>query len=261
MNWSYVAAASLAPLLWALAATLIGGALWAVRLHRGGGASQLAMKRFVRVVALLFPLALLLTSAWESRRVLRGLAGVLVHRPADQRAMGTLRQWGRGFLKADPVMAVTWFRRAALQGDAPAQLQLAQVLATGTGTGMNQAEALFWAEASGRSGLVDAMLLAGDLSRPLDIARSDMWYGQTLKALQTGLQEREPQACYMFGLMCLSGRGVAKDSVEGLAWMKAGEARGLRGLQYLPIRLLESDLTPGQCAAADRRCQAILTPP
>ncbi len=221
----------------------------------------MALRRFALALALLFPVLLLLASAWESRRTLRGLAGVLVHRPADQRAMGTLRLWGRGFLKADPALAVAWFRRAALQGDAPAQFQLAQALAAGTGIRVNPEEALFWAEAAGRSGVIDAMLLAGDLARPRDIPKSEAWYGRTLQALQPGLRERDPQACYMFGLMCLSGRGMANDLVEGLAWMKVGEARGLRGLQDVPIRLLETDLSPAQREAADRRCRALLTLP
>ncbi len=261
MNWPFLAEASLAPLLWALAATLLGGAIWAMRLHQDGGSSQVALRRFARALVILFPLALALSSTWESRKVLRGLVGVLLHRPSDQRAMGTLRLGGKGFLKADPALAVAWFRRAALQGDAQAQFQLAQALTAGTGIESNAEEALRWAEASGNAGDVDAMLLAGDLARPRDIHRSEGWYGRTVQALQPGLRERDPQACYRFGLMCLSGRGVPGDPVEGLAWLRVGEARGLRGLQYVPIRLLEMDLSPAQREAAERRFRALLTQP
>ena len=60
MNWSYIAIEALLPLVWALGATFLGGAFWALHLHRGGGSSRVALGRFLRALALIFPL----TSCW-----------------------------------------------------------------------------------------------------------------------------------------------------------------------------------------------------
>lgn len=261
MNWAYLAIEAITPLVWALGLTLLGGACLAVRLHQGGGSSRLALGRLLRVLAWLFPLALLVSSAWEGRRSLRGLVGVALHHPADQRAMGLLRLHGEGFLKSDSAAAVDWFQRAARQGDGPAQFYLARALVSGWGTRKNHTEALQWAEASAAQELPEAMVLCGDLLASEAPARSSGWYARAIETLQPGLRRREPQACLLFGNLCATGRGLPRDLLEGVAWMKVAEARGLPSLQTISIRLREAQLTPDQRDASDRRCRALLTQP
>ncbi len=261
VNWRYLATEALLPLSWALGLTLLGGAAWAVRLHLGGGSSRVALGRFLKVLALLFPLTFLGVSAWAGRQTLRGLLGVALHHPVDQRATGLLRLQGEGFLKADPAAAAQWFQRAAHQGDGPSQLYLARALASGRGIQANPTAALQWAEASAAQGLPEAMVLCGDLLRREQPARSLRWYGQAIAALQPGLRQREPRACLLYGTLCATGRGLPPDPLEGVAWMKVAEARGLPGLQTLPIRLSEAQLTPEQREEATRRARALLSRP
>ena len=175
--------------------------------------------------------------------------------------MGLLRLQGEGFLNADPLAAATWFRRAAVQGDAPSQLHLARALASGRGTTTNSEEALHWAEASAQQGAPDAMLLAGDLWQARDSAKAKAWHVQAMNGLQPALHQREPQACLTYGQMRQAGKGLPADPVEGLAWMKVAEARGLPGLQTITIRMTEGQLTPAQREAADLRARALLSPP
>jgi len=261
MNWTYLAVEALLPLAWAMGATLLGGTAWALRLHRGGGSSRVALGRFLRALCLLFPLAFLLASLWESRGVLRGLVGVALHHPQDQRAMGLLRLHGEGFLKPDPMAAVDWFRKASQQGDRDSQLDLARALASGRGTARNSDEALHWAESSAQQGLIEAMIFAGDLWRPRDVVQARGWYLKALTGLQPGLRQRDPQACFTFGLMCCGGKGLAPDQVEGLAWMRVAEQRGLPRLQTITIRLMETQTSPAQREGANLRAQGLLTPP
>src|SRR5512133_2159871 len=112
MNWTYLGIAALLPLAITLGITLVAGAFHAVRLSRQGGASSAALRRLLRTLAIVFPLAFLATSLWDGRRVWRGLAGVALGRPADQRAMGLLRASGRRFLRQNPAKAAHWYRKA-----------------------------------------------------------------------------------------------------------------------------------------------------
>ena len=261
VNWRYLATEALLPVSWALGLTLLGGAAWAIRLHLGGGSSRVALGRLMKALVLLFPLTFLVACAWAGRQSLRGLLGVALHHPVDQRAMGLLRLHGEGFLKADPAVAAGWFQRAAHQGDGPSQLYLARALASGRGLPPNPTAALQWAEAAAAQGLPEAMVLCGDLLRSKDPAHAIRWYGQAIGALQAGLRQREPRACLLYGTLCATGRGLPRDPLEGVAWMKVAEARGLPSLQTLPIRLSEAKLTPEQREEAARRSQTLLSRP
>lgn len=261
MNWSYLGVVALLPFVWALAATLLGGALWALRLHLGGGSSRVALGRFLRALGVLFPTVFLLASLWSSRHTLKGLAGIIAQRPVDQRAMGLLRLQGEGFLKADPEAAVGWFRKAAQQGDGPAQFYLARALASGRGTVKQPEEAGRWAEAAARQGLPEAMILSGNLCAARDPALATTWFLRAMDGLQPGLRARDPRSCLLFGQMRCNGKGLPPDPVEGLAWMRVAEYRGLPGIETLPIRLLETQLPPAQQAAAELRAKALLSPP
>jgi TPR repeat protein len=258
MNWTYLGIAALLPLTIALAATLLAGAVQAIRSNRQGGSSRVAFHRLLRTLALVFPLAFLLASLWNGRSTWRGLIGAALGRPADQRAMGLLRSQGEGFLARDPAKAAHWFRKAAERGDARAQFHLARALLTGTGLPKDPALALRWAEAAAQQGDSDAMILAGDLQRPAHPDAADAWYRKAMSSLQIRLAAGNPQACLTYGLLLSSGKGAPRDPIEGLAWMKVAERLGLRGLQALPVRLMEAQQPPAARAEATRRAEALL---
>lgn len=258
MNWTYIGIAALLPLTLALAATLLAGAVQALRLHHLGGSSRVALGRFLRTLALVFPVAFLAAALWDGRATWRGLAGAAAGRAADQRALGLLRAHGEGFLAKDPAKAAAWFRKAAEGGDARAQYWFARTLAAGTGVSRDLAAARTWAEAAARQGDPDAMVLAGDLSRTGDPATADRWYQEALATFHARILRRDPGACLAYGLLITYGKGAPRDPMEGVAWMKVAERLGLKGLQVVPIRLAEAQLPPAQRAEAATRTEALL---
>lgn len=258
MNWTYVGIAALLPLVIALALTMLAGAFQAIRLHRQGGSSRVALGRFLRTLALAFPLAFLAAALWDGRQTWRGLAAAALGRPADQRALGLLRAHGEGFLAKDPAKAVAWFHKAAEGGDARAQYLLARSLASGTGAPRDPSAARTWAESAARQGDSDAMVLAGDLLHSTDPAAADRWYQQALTILRSQIAQRNPEACLAYGFLIAYGKGAPKDPLEGVAWMKVSERLGLRGLRTVSIRLAEAQLPPPQRAEAATRAEALL---
>ncbi len=257
MNWTYLGIAALLPLTVALGVTLAAGAIQAIRSNRAGGSSRVAFQRLLRTLALVFPLAFLVASLWDGRSTWRGLLGAALGHPTDQRAMGLLRSQGEGFLTKDPAKAASWFRKAAEGGDVRAQDLLARALATGTGVVRDSGAALHWAEAAAKQGDTDAMVLAGDLRHAVDATAADAWYRQALTSLQPRIAQREAEACLAYGLLLSSGKGVPRNPVEGLAWMKVAERLGLPGLRTLPVRLIEARMPPIQRTEAAQRAAAI----
>lgn len=260
MNWSYLRVEALLPLMQALGLTLLASAAFAFHLHRQGGSSRVSLHRFLRFAALAFPIAFLLTGLWDARATLRGLTSAFRGHPRDQYALGLLRKSGRGFLTRDLAKAADWFRRAAEQSEADAQLALAQACLHGEGVAKDPAEALRWAQASADQGNTDAMLLAGDLLKTQDPGRSKALYAQALILLQARSARGDTQAMLTLGLMYFRGQGMAPDPVEGYAWMLAADRRGLPGLQRVILLLESRQLTLAQRAQASERVKVLVPP-
>mgnify|MGYP000256381670 CR=1 FL=1 len=257
MNWAYIGFAAILPLTVALGLTMAVGALQAVRLTREGGASRAALLRLLRTMALVFPLAFLAASLWDGRRTWRGLLGVALHRPADQRTMGILRAGGKNFLTADPPKSLYWFKRAAEGGDAESQFLLARALRSGQGLPADPAEALRWAQAASDQGHPNGLLLAGDLLHPGNPQAALLRYRQALTTFRERAQQGDANACLTYGLMHLSGKGTVKDPIEGVAWMISARRLGLNPFEGVVIQLGESTLTKPQRAEATQRAEAI----
>ncbi len=260
MNWTVLRVEALLPLVQALGLALLASAAFAFHLHRQGGSSGVALRRFLRFAALAFLVGFSLASLWGSRRVLAGVARALRGRPRDQYALGLLRQSGRGFLARDAGKAAAWFRKAADQGDADAQLALARACLRGEGVLRNPVEAQRLALASATAGNTEAMLMAGDLLKAQDPARSQALYDRARTVLEDQAGRGEAEAMLTLGLLHLEGRGVPVDPVESYAWMLAANRRGLPPLQRILLVLTGNRLTPAQRAQATERSKALLAP-
>lgn len=64
--------------------------------------------------------------------------------PAAQYRLGEMYYFGRGGLENDVKKAIDLFEKAAISGDADAQVNLAMMLATGDGAPPDTARALYW---------------------------------------------------------------------------------------------------------------------
>ena len=95
--------------------------------------------------------------------------------------------------------AVNWFEKAARQGYAPAQVNLAVIYANGWGTQQNYGAALHW--------------------------------------LHEAAAQKYPRAYYNLGVLYLGGKGVRQDYAEALRWFRlgaeAGDSAAQTNLAYL----------------------------
>lgn len=73
--------------------------------------------------------------------------------------LGAAYDHGQLGLQPDPVIAVGWYRKAALQGVVEAEFNLAHCLATGHGVTQDYAKARHWMAKAASQGLADAQFL------------------------------------------------------------------------------------------------------
>ena len=257
MNWTYIGTAAILPLMVALGLTMAIGVIQALRLTGLGEASRPAFIRMLKTMALTFPLTFFALTLWDGRHTWRGLLGVALGQPTDQRIMGQLRTGGTFFLKLDPAKAADWYMRAAQGGDAEAQLLLAQALRNGQGLPRDPEGALRWAQAAADQGHPDAMVLCGDLLSQSNPEAAKNLYRQALSTYLERAGKGDPQACLSRGLMYRTGKGITPDPVEALAWMLLARHFGLGSAQDLIIQLTERKLTQPQRAEALQRALAI----
>ena len=114
--------------------------------------------------------------------------------------------------------AVKWLRRAAKNGNAPAQYQLAEFYALGLGVSKNPVEAKKWYERSAKQGLpIAEFYLAAVYHVGLGVPRNDeraaRWYK---KAAQSGF----PGAEVKLGEMYENGAGVPQNYVKAAEWYR-----------------------------------------
>ncbi|MGA2402719.1 MAG: tetratricopeptide repeat protein [Syntrophobacteraceae bacterium] len=107
--------------------------------------------------------------------------------------------------------AVKWFRKAADQGDAGAQLNLGLMYLDGLGVPKDYAEAIKWFR----------------------------------KAAEQGIA----QAQYNLGVMYWRGERASQDFVQAYMWLKLSAAQGVLGAQKSSDKLAER-MTPAQIAEA-----------
>lgn len=138
--------------------------------------------------------------------------------PVAQNRLGLHLVNGEFGLSRDPVQAAGWFRRAAEQGLADAQFNLA----------------LF--------------LLNGD-DAPPDLPQAALWGQRAAKQGLTNAQD-------LLGLMYARGDGVPKDPVEALAWFMVAANLG-HSEAAGRVNSLRSSLPPAALASAGNRFQIL----
>jgi hypothetical protein len=102
-------------------------------------------------------------------------------------------EFGKG-VAADMAQALVWFRKAAAQGNASAQVELGVLYATGDGVAQDDAQAVAW--------------------------------------FQKAATQRNATAQYNLGLMYAKGKGVRKDDAQAIAWFRKAADQGDVGAQF-----------------------------
>jgi TPR repeat protein len=121
-------------------------------------------------------------------------------------------------VRRDDKEASSWYRKAAEQGNARAQFNLAKNYETGAGFVHDKGEALKWyvraAEQNDEDAQLEAARLYGDqASSRYDPAKARTWYG---RAALNGKAEAQ----LALGVIYSKGRGVAIDSMRASMWFK-----------------------------------------
>src|SRR3546814_1787210 len=112
-------------------------------------------------------------------------------------------------------MAVAWYRKAALQGNAEAQANLGFMLAEGRGGLRDDAQALSWYRKAIAQGNASAqfylglMYAHGGSALPKDYAKAVSWY-------RKAAAQDAPNAQNELGFMYSDGRGVPQDAAEAV---------------------------------------------
>jgi TPR repeat protein len=124
----------------------------------------------------------------------------------------------------DDTEAVHLYRRAAEQGYAAAQHNLALMYVNGTGVPKNGAEALRWSRQAAEQGYALAQAVLGlmymtGVDVPENYSEAERWFRQ---AAEQGLAEAQ----FALGLMYADGIGVPEDDTEAFRWWRQAAAQG-----------------------------------
>jgi hypothetical protein len=120
--------------------------------------------------------------------------------------------------------AVSWFQRAAQQGYAPAEVNLAVMYANGWGTKVDYGTALHWFRAAADQGFARAYYNLGILYMEGKAVRQD--YGEALRWFQKGANAGDSSAQTNLGYMYDQGLGCARNVVTAGAWYRKAAETG-----------------------------------
>jgi len=133
---------------------------------------------------------------------------------------------GKG-VRRDDQSAVKWFRKAAEQGHAEAQVRLGGMYYYSGGVPRDYQEALKWFRKAAEQGLAQAQFSSGSMyykgeGVPQDYQQAAKWYR---RAAEQGLA----RAQYNLGSSYNFGEGVPNDYVLAIKWYNLSAAQGDKG--------------------------------
>jgi len=152
---------------------------------------------------------------------------------------------GQGAAQAE----VIWYRKAAMQGNANAQLNLGVAYALGLGVPQDYAEAMKWDRKAAIQGNAGAQLEIGVMYEngqgvPQDYTEAMKWH---LKAAMQGNADAQTR----LGVIYANGLGTPQDYQEAYAWLNVAAAQGHQ--DAAPIRDdVAGKLTPSALLAAQQ---------
>ncbi len=170
--------------------------------------------------------------------------------PVGERNYAAFHLQGLTGADADYGTAAEYYRRAALQGDAPAQDMLSWLLLEGKVIPPNPEEARRWAERAAAAGIASSMTRLGMLyHNALGVERNAekaaCWW-------RKGAERGDADAQAMLGAASHMGTGTARDGVAALAWLIRA-ANGGSALAASFIGQVRDSLSPAEIEEAGRR--------
>ena len=179
-----------------------------------------------------------------------------VRAKADQGDLESLNVLGNVYtnallgVKQDYAEALTWYRRAADKGFAPAQFNLGLAYELGRGVPADERQAFKHYLMAAEQGFAAAQFNVGNMYSAgrgvgQDLFEANLWYKQ---AGEKGVVEAQ----FNLGLAYEAGRGVKKDEMQAARWYKQAADHGFARAQYNLGLLLEDGrgVTKNETAAA-----------
>jgi hypothetical protein len=137
--------------------------------------------------------------------------------------LGCIFKNGRGVAQDDGE-AVRWYRLAAEQGDAKAQLFLGLGFNIGKGVKQDKAEAARWFRLAAEQGNAHAQFLLGvKLSEGQGVKQD---YVEAARLYRLAAEQGNVHAQFLLGRMFDEGRGVEQDKVEAMRLYRLAAAQG-----------------------------------
>ena len=136
--------------------------------------------------------------------------------------------WSRKAAALDQVwlelMYVTWYRKAAEEGLANAQNNLAWMYVNGRGVERNYGQAIEWIRKAAEQGLARAQNNLGWMyTTGRGVERN---YRQAAEWSRKAAAQGNAQAQYRLGTMYANGRGVERDYEQAVMWFRKAAAQG-----------------------------------
>jgi len=156
--------------------------------------------------------------------------------PKGMNLLGMMYQQGRGISKSDS-KATEWYKKAAAQGDANAQMNLGYMYQYGQGVERNQTEAFKWTLEAAKQGLAQAKFNIGLMSQQgqsikINASESANWLK---RAAESGVGE----AALTVGLLYGKGQGVPQDINKSSLWCFIASGLGPERVRKYAQRCLE----------------------
>jgi hypothetical protein len=120
--------------------------------------------------------------------------------------------------------AVKWWRLAADQGDADAQVLLGLMYANGEGVAQDYAEAVKWWRLAADQGDANAQVLLGTMYANGEGVAQD--YAEAVKWWRLAADQGDANAQVLLGTMYANGEGVAQDYILSHMWFNLAAAQG-----------------------------------
>jgi TPR repeat protein len=123
-----------------------------------------------------------------------------------------------------------WFQKAARQGYAPAEVNLAVLSLAGWGTRANAGEALYWLHSAAQQGYAAAIFDLGILFQEGCGVRRD--YAEAFRFFERGALGGDPAAQTNLGYLYDQGLGVTQNRSEAAKWYRLAAEGGEPRAQY-----------------------------
>lgn len=150
-----------------------------------------------------------------------------------QTVMGYLYETG-SVVENDPRLAADWYSKSAAQGDLPAQWVLGRMYLTGQGVLRDRNQAMNWLRKAAERGDPFGALLMGEAEEQLDPTPAIPWYRA---AAQQGLVEAQVR----LGRLLASGRVGSPDKYHAYVWLLVSFENGNSSVED-DVRRLETEL-------------------